>query len=76
MRRLGVRVDRVAALRPPPPPPAPAIDPSSLTPAQKQRAAEIPARLLAVGLSGLTDEDLDDALALQKLLMAPRDGEG
>lgn len=59
---------RVAALRPPPPPPAPPVDPSRLTPAQRERAAEIQARLLAVGLAGLTDNELDDALALQQLL--------
>lgn len=76
MRRLGIRVGRVAALRPPSPPPAPAIDPSRLTSAQRERAAEIQARVLAVGLAGITDEELDDALALQRLLAAPEAKEG
>ncbi len=74
MRRLGVRVGRVATLRPPPPPPP--VDPSRLTPAQLERAGELQERFLAVGLSGLTDDELDEVIALRALLTAPRDGEG
>ncbi len=76
MRRLGVRVGRVAALRPPPPAPPPEIDASVLTPAQLERAGELQERFLAVGLSGLTDGELDEIIALQTLLSAPSAGEG
>lgn len=76
MRCLGVRVGRVEALRPPPPPVPPALDPSRLTAAQMERAAELQARWLAVGVAGLTDAELDDIIALQTLLAAPDHEEG
>ncbi len=70
MSRLGLRVARVAAARPVPTP-VPTIDPTRLTPAQQARAGEIRARIDAVGLGGLSDAELDDAIALSRLLTAP-----
>lgn len=70
MRRLGTRVGRVAALVPPPPPPPP-FDASRLTPAQKQRAAQLQGRWLAVGVSGLTYDELEEIIALREILVAP-----
>ncbi len=76
MKRLGTRVDRVRAAMPEPPPPAPPIDPSRLTTAQLIRLAELQERWQAVGLSGLTDAELDEVIAVQEILTPPGPGEG
>lgn len=76
MKRLGVRVGRVETLRPPPPPVPPPLDPSRLTPAQTERAAVLQERFLAVGVAGLTDDELEEIIALREILMAPEPGEG
>ncbi len=73
MKRLGVRVDRVAARRPVPPP-SPglvAVDVSRLTAVQQARVATLHERALAGGVSGLTDAELDEAIDLWALLGAP-----
>ncbi len=74
MRRLGVRVGRVAALIPPMPPSG--IDSSRLTSAQQARVVALHERTCAVGVSGLTDAELDEAIDLWALLGAPVGGEG
>ena len=71
MKRLGVRVERVKEALPKPPPPVPPIDPSRLSTEQIVRMAELQERWLAVELSGLTDAELDEVIAVQKLLAAP-----
>src|SRR5215203_3869343 len=75
VKRLGVRVGRVEALRPPPPPAPSLPDPSRLTQAQTERAAELQTRWLAVGVAGLTSEELEEIIALQEILVAPEPGE-
>ncbi len=76
MKRLGARVGRVRAALPDPPPPAPPIDPSRLSTEQLVRMAELQERWLAVGLAGLTYEELEEIIALQEILTAPGPGEG
>ncbi len=76
MKRLGVRVERVKEALPKPPPPAPPLDPSCMTKEQLVRMAELQERWLAVGLSGLTDGELDEVIAVQEILTAPGPGEG
>ncbi len=73
MKRLGIRVGRVAALIPPALSPI-AIDPSRLTPAQQARVAALGERIRAVGLPGLTDDELEEAAELSRLLAPSEDG--
>ncbi len=77
MKRLGVRVGRLAALRPAPPPSSVGdVDVSRLTEAQQERVAALHERTRAVGVSGLTDGELDEAIALWALLVPPVPEEG
>ncbi len=76
MKRLGVRVDRVRASLPEPPTSATSVDTSRLTTEQIVRMAELQERWLAVGLAGLTYEELEEIIALQEILTAPGPGEG
>ncbi len=75
MKRLGARVERVKEALPKPPPPVPPIDPSRLSTEQIVRMAELQERWQAVGLAGLTDAELDEVIAVQKLAAAPEPGE-
>lgn len=47
------------------------LDLSWLTPAQKERMAEIQPRYLAVRLAGLTDEEINDLAEVAEILKAP-----
>ncbi len=64
-RALGRRLDRLRAALPEPPSSAPPLDLSRLTRDQLQRMAELQERWLAVGLSGLTEGELDEVIAVQ-----------
>ncbi len=75
MKHLEMRVGRIEALTPPPPPTPPPLDPSRLTPVQMERAAELQTRWLAVGVSGLTYEELEEIIALREILKAPEHAE-
>ncbi len=74
-RALGRRLEGLRAALPEPSPPVPPIDPSRLSTEQLVRMAELQERWLAVGLAGLTDAELDEVIAVQKLAAAPEPGE-
>ncbi len=76
MKRLGMRVGRIKAASPDPPSPMPPLDLSRLTTAQVVRMAELQERWLAVGLSGVTDGELDEVIGVREILAAPGPGEG
>ena len=71
MKRLSVRLDLVKAALPEPPPPLPPLDPSRLTTAQNVRMAELQDRWQAVGIEGLTADELEEIIALGEILRAP-----
>ena len=75
-RALGRRLEGLRAALPEPSPPVPPLDPTRLTKAQIVRMAELQTRWQAVGIEGLTDAELDEVIAVQKILTAPGSGEG
>jgi hypothetical protein len=70
VKQLSVRLDRVKAALPEPPPPLPPLDPSRLTAAQLVRMAELQERWQAVGIAGLTSDELEEIIALREVLRA------
>ena len=71
MTRVAARLAKLEAAIPPPPPPAPAYDLSRLAPAQLARMAVLRGRVDAVGLSGITDGELDELAVMSGVLLAP-----
>jgi len=67
---VAVRVGKLEAAVPPPVP-RPAYDLSRLTAAQLERMGELRGRADRVGLSGLTDEEVDELAAMSEVLLAP-----
>lgn len=64
------RLDRLEAAIPPSREPYP-YDLDRLTIAQKERMAEIQERADEVGLTGLTDAEVDEAAMVAEILLAP-----
>ncbi len=76
MTRVAVRLAKLEAAVPPRrDEPDYHLDLSRLTPAQKERMAEIQPRYLALGFAGLTDEEIDDLAEVAELLQAPESPE-
>ena len=70
MTRVAARLTKLEAAVPTPVLP-PAYDLSRLTPDQLERMAELRERVDAVGLSGLTDEEVEEGAAMSEILLAP-----
>lgn len=76
MSRVAARLARVAAAVPPPRPPAQDYDLSRLTPDQLARMGVLRGRIDAVGLSGITDDELEELATISEILTAPDPSEG
>lgn len=70
MTGVAVRLARLEAAVPRPVP-RPVYDLSRLTPDQLDRMADLRARVDAVGLTGLTDGEVDELAAMSEILLAP-----
>ena len=70
MSRVAVRLARLEAAVPKPAT-RPVYDLSRLTPDQLERMAELRERIDAVGLSGLTDGEVDELAWMSEILLAP-----
>lgn len=75
MTRVAARLTRLEAAVPSPVP-APPYDLSRLTPAQLERMAELRHRVDVVGLSGLTDSEVEELAAMSEVLVAPDPPDG
>ena len=67
---MVARLARLEAAVPKPVPPI-AYDLSRLTANQRERMAGLWERIDAVGLSGLTDEEVEEGAAMSEILLAP-----
>ena len=70
MTRVAVRLARLEAAVPKPVP-RPVYDFSRLSPDQLERMAELRERVNAVGLSGLTDGEVEELAEMTEILVAP-----
>ncbi len=70
MTKVAVRLARVEAMVPKPVP-QPAYDLSRLTADQLERMAQLRERVDVVGLSGLTDGEVEELAAISEILLAP-----
>lgn len=68
MRTLPRRLRTIQAALPPPPPQPRVHDLTRLTPDQRMRLAELSERYQAVGLTGLTDIELEEIAHLVGIL--------
>ena len=72
-RGLHERLDAAGAALAPPAPRA-GVDPRRLTPARRERMAELRERVDAVGMGNLTDDEVAEGAALTEILLGRAPG--